>query len=161
MFKKLRQFYYKQNSLSFVLLNYLLFVVLLPVPYYLLSVFFEIDKGVINKGTEDMSVLNLLIVTVIIAPLFETLFFQYGIIKILTYINPKTKYIAIFLSALLFSLIHWFGITYIIYTFLMGIFFGFLYFTTLKKGLIPYWVIVLIHSLYNLTVFIFNGYILK
>jgi len=161
MFEKLSQFYYKQNRLMFVLINYLILSLLLIIPFNLLNVFFEINKDLVNEGIKNMSALNLFIVTVIIAPLFETLFFQYGIIKTFTYFNPKTKYIAIFLSSLLFSLIHLYSLTYIIYTFIMGVFFGILYFASVKKGLMPYWIIVIVHSLYNFTVFIFNEYILK
>jgi len=133
----------------------MLFMVLV-IPFELLNRLFHFKNNINNPYIENSNTISFFVLSIFIAPLFETLFFQYGIIKTFTYFNPNTKFISVFVSSVFFALNHWFGIVYVIYTFFMGLFFGFLYFTSEKRGFKPYWVIVAVHALHNLTVSVLN-----
>ncbi len=149
--KRLSSFYYTLNPVSFILVNFLLIFPLVTVPFVLMVYIFNWEDIINNPYKGDFSV-SMFIIAVVIAPLMETLIFQYGIIKIFTYLNPKTKYIAVFISAVLFALSHWFSWVYILFAFMFGIFLGFLYLTSEKRGFKPYWIIAAVHCLYNLFV---------
>jgi membrane protease YdiL (CAAX protease family) len=87
---------------------------------------------------------------VIVAPVLETIVFQYGIIE--TMRNKFSAYICCFISALLFAVSHLYNPFYFIVTFLIGLLFGYLYYIggTIKKGI---FLTMITHVLYNLTIF--------
>lgn len=161
MLKTLKNFYLNCNLFLFIIVNWLILIVLLTIPFESLNTIFHFKDNINDSYLNHLDSVTLFILAIFIAPLFETFFFQYGIIKSFVYFNPKTRNTAIFLSSLLFSLNHWYGLVYVVYTFLLGILFGILYFTSEKRGFKPFWVIVAVHSLYNLTVFVFNEFSIK
>ncbi len=157
MYKRIIKFYYYLNPVAFVLVNYLLLLFILFVFFGIPDYFFNIMSGVKNEATTNLKPTELFITTVIVAPLLETFLFQYGIIKSIVYLSDnKYKTQAIILSAMAFTLIHSYSIIYMIYAFIMGLFFGILYFTSLKKKLYPFLVIAFVHALFNFTVFMVN-----
>lgn len=90
------------------------------------------------------------VLVVIIAPLFETLIFQYLIIDFFSK-KMQLKF-ACFISALTFALQHTYNLFYFVFALFMGIILAFLYVIGHKKN--KGFVLVLItHFLYNLIVF--------
>lgn len=91
---------------------------------------------------------------VIIAPLFETIMFQYIPIKLISILLNKKKqrikeYTCILCSALLFAAIHCYNITYIVITFLGGIIFAYLFILSGKRKEFPIINIAIMHSVLN------------
>lgn len=96
------------------------------------------------------------ILVVIIAPILETLLFQY-----LPYFYLK-KYSAIYtiiISSILFGLSHAYSIIYIIYGLTVGILFICAFFYSIKKYLQPFWLVAFCHFIYNLFAFCVNNFI--
>lgn len=89
--------------------------------------------------------------TVIIAPLLETFIFQYGIIKILRKINilKNNNLTIILISSLIFGLQHFYSLSYIIHTTILGIFLAYAFVVYERKKTSPFWVVCAIHSLKN------------
>ncbi|PJA05488.1 MAG: hypothetical protein COX71_06430 [Flavobacteriales bacterium CG_4_10_14_0_2_um_filter_35_18] len=96
--------------------------------------------------------------TVIIAPLLETLIYQLTIIEIVFKIKIKqANLIAILSSSFLFCLSHTYSIYYIFATFGLGAIFTTIYVVAKKREDInPFWFVVFIHFLNNLIAFVFN-----
>jgi membrane protease YdiL (CAAX protease family) len=109
------------------------------------------SEGIEKKfGTIADQVLWILI----IAPLFETLFFQYFIIENL---NKKfSAYVSCFISALLFGLSHTYNIFYFAFAFFSGIIFAVIYFVSSinKRGIIY---TLFTHVIYNTIALIINN----
>lgn len=156
--KKIIDFYFSTNLLNFIIANYILLLLIVLIPFVTTISVFNIPNQSQNPFTEYNNKYIFLFFATIIVPLIETFIFQYGIIKTFTYFKPSTKYFAVLISAILFSLSHSFNIAYIIFTFMMGLFFGGLYLTSEKRGFLPFWIITCVHGLYNLTVFILKEY---
>jgi CAAX prenyl protease-like protein len=91
------------------------------------------------------------ILVVILAPVFETLIFQYSIIDMVL-IKFKSEGLAILLSALGFSLIHVYSVQYWVATFLSGLLFAFLFLVLSRKNSKPILYITILHAVYNLFV---------
>lgn len=91
-----------------------------------------------------------IILSLIIAPLLETLLFQYALIELLL----KTKLSPLFIiaiSSLLFGLSHNYNISYIIATTISGFFYATYYYKLRNQGrLTGFLLITLLHSLSNL-----------
>jgi|LakMenE18May11ns_1017448.scaffolds.fasta_scaffold9717405_3 hypothetical protein len=95
------------------------------------------------------------ILVVIIAPILETLLFQY-----IPYFYLK-KYNAIYtilISSILFGLSHAYSIIYIIYGLTVGMLFISAFFYSIKKYLHPFWLVVFCHFIYNLFAFCMNNF---
>ncbi|MBX2897309.1 MAG: CPBP family intramembrane metalloprotease [Cyclobacteriaceae bacterium] len=102
---------------------------------------------------------NLLLIFVI-APIFETLIFQFGVIEITHILSKKSTLqspVSIILSTLLFSFSHFNGNTYLFAnSFLSGVVLATIYFIAMKKNLFPFLSTSLTHLMSNLFVFIMN-----
>jgi len=63
----------------------------------------------------------------------------------------KNKYLAIFISALTFGLIHYYSLYYVLYTFVLGLLWAWAYLNYYEKRGFGYafWAIVLVHALWN------------
>jgi membrane protease YdiL (CAAX protease family) len=94
------------------------------------------------------------VLVVFIAPILETLIFQY-----LPYFYLKKyryKY-TILISSILFGLAHAYSKIYIIYGFTIGLLFISTYFYSIRKNLNPYLLVAFSHFIYNLFAFCMNN----
>jgi uncharacterized protein len=108
----------------------------------------------LNQSIEPIDLsLSHFILAVIIAPLLETAIFQkMAISLVLTF--AKNNLIAVAVSAVLFGLCHYDSITKIFQTMLMGLCLGLFYTVLKQKGLNAFFLTALLHSSWNLFVFI-------
>jgi len=90
----------------------------------------------------------------VFAPLFETLVFQFLIIKGLFYIQPLKKYpaVAILISAIVFSLVHNNPFTVIFAGVVLA--YNFYFFNKHRSASFAYWSTVLLHCFYNLVTYL-------
>jgi membrane protease YdiL (CAAX protease family) len=127
---------------------------------FLFSIFFSsiarfFFDEVVSEGIEKKfgTIADQALWILIIAPLFETLFFQYFIIENL---NKKfSPYLSCFISALLFGLSHTYNLYYFAFAFFSGIIFALIYYigSINKRGIIY---ALLTHVIYNTIAFIIN-----
>ncbi len=96
------------------------------------------------------------VLVVFIAPILETLIFQY-----LPYFYlKKYRYIyTILTSSILFGLAHAYSIIYIIYGFTIGLLFISTYFYSIRKNLNPFMLVAFSHFIYNLFAFCMNNFV--
>ena len=101
-------------------------------------------KGFLNCKEE-------FILVVIVAPILETLIFQYLIIN---FFLTKTKsFYACVISSLIFALQHMYNLFYFVLTLFVGLIFAYLYVIGKKRNY-GFILVAVAHSLYNLIVFI-------
>lgn len=98
------------------------------------------------------------IITVLIAPVLETLIFQFGVIELFFKLQNKNKVLlAALASAMLFSLSHYYNLFYMLGSFILGLGFAIFYIIAKsRKDVNPFWLLACIHSLINLVAFIVN-----
>ena len=92
-------------------------------------------------------------IAIIIAPIIETLLFQFGVFKLMQ-LNKFTrdKYVHyIIISSLLFGLEHWYNLRYIIFAFSAGLPLAYTYYLYHKNPIKAFRFTALVHSLHNLT----------
>jgi membrane protease YdiL (CAAX protease family) len=96
----------------------------------------------------EISIILVLQVTVL-GPLIETLLCQKGIYFLLSQSKwlRKHKFYIVLIGGVLFGLLHFFSLSYIIVTMIMGIFFMYAYVIKRHKG--GYWIVVLLHAFVN------------
>ena len=143
-------------------LSTLKFIITITFCTFLVSLAFGCLVSILNVPISDTDVISnssfieQFIVTVIIAPLIETLINQYAIIKILRKLNilENRNLIIILISAILFGLGHTYNLQYVIHTFFIGILLAYSFVIYEKKESSPFWTVCAIHSLRNLTIFI-------
>ncbi|NFP92699.1 CPBP family glutamic-type intramembrane protease [Clostridium sporogenes] len=118
--------------------------------------FFYIEPSA-NLVVSESNFISEFILVIIIAPLIETLIFQYSIIKFLRNFNilKNNNIIIILISSILFGLSHPYSLTYIINTTILGIFLSYSFVIYENKNESPFWVVCAIHSLKNFTSFVF------
>jgi membrane protease YdiL (CAAX protease family) len=92
---------------------------------------------------------------VFFAPIIETIFFQFLPAYFLKRFN---KLIIIFVSSIMFGLLHWYNIMNFIYGLFVGLLFILGYLYSLKRKSNPITTIILAHSFYNLYAFIINNF---
>ena len=102
----------------------------------------------------EMSLLEQFFLGVMFVPIIETFLFQFLPFTLLTKIPFLKKSHIIILSALLFAFWHIYSIHYIIYTFIAGAFYMFLYF--MRVGKYSFLTIVALHALNNATSILLN-----
>ena len=104
--------------------------------------------------------LAVLFAGVIIAPLIETFVFQFSVIKILRFLIKNAAlcfYIALLVSALLFSINHWYSVYYLMNTFFMGLLYAFAFYIGQYRRDMPAFLLVAsIHGLGNLFAFVMD-----
>jgi lipoprotein signal peptidase len=100
--------------------------------------------------------MGILFLTVIIAPLLETFVFQYLIIEILYKLKINDE-IIIWVSALAFSLSHYYNFIYILAILFPGFLFSSFYLYLKKsKYKSPFLAVILLHAISNFIVFVIN-----
>ena len=100
-------------------------------------------SGVVN----DFSLSEKIWFLCIIAPIFETLIFQYAIIETLREKRVRLRW-AILASATVFALSHYYNPFYVVYAFFPGLMFGYLYFLP-GKVIYGCLVVLTVHMLFN------------
>jgi len=97
---------------------------------------------------------------VILAPVFETIIYQFSVIKIIRWIIKNTIWnfsIAIPISAILFAISHPYSIYYQISTLLIGILYGIIfYIAQYRKDWPAFLVVLILHASWNLFAFIMD-----
>lgn len=117
--------------------------------------------GSINMGNPffwDLSLSEQFVLAVIIGPIIETLIFHFVLIELLLYLLKKTiyrNYFVIVISAFLFSMVHYYSFSYLILSFFVGIIFSSAYIVAVKRGMLPFAIVFLIHSFSNFLSFLY------
>ncbi|MCB2291451.1 CPBP family intramembrane metalloprotease [Clostridium sp. CS001] len=149
---KIHNFFKNLSTPKFIIIMTLLtFVILIPF-YPILHFLSSISK---TPNARPLAYPSLFIYKVfvgcIIAPICETLTSQTLIIYLVCKIHKlkNNNIIAIFISALLFGLGHYYSISYMFQTFIVGILLAYSYVLYENKPESPFWVVSAIHSLRN------------
>jgi membrane protease YdiL (CAAX protease family) len=111
-------------------------------------------KTKLNKGFIPFnSLLNEIVLVIIIAPIIETLAFQYGIIETLK--NKYKPLTCCIISGFIFGLSHIYNVIYFLFGLISGLIFAYLYFIggSIKKGII---LVFSTHLIYNSLALILN-----
>jgi hypothetical protein len=145
------------NKLLFVIALFCI-AILITLPLNLFLEFFNY-KLESPHLKEENSLLQFFTI-VIFVPILETLIFQLGIIKLVLYFIGNKK-VAAFISASLFALSHPYGVFYILYTFIIGLYFVYIYFLSKRRNTNPFLTISAVHALFNLTFYLINFYIIN
>jgi len=105
---------------------------------------------------QDMPLRDQIMAAFFIAPIFETLLHQYLPIKLLQrfqFFKQNNLYLIV-ISAFTFALVHLYSLFYMVYTFLAGVVFAYSYILYQKdKKFTAFWVVTIIHSLFNIGIF--------
>lgn len=93
----------------------------------------------------------------LIIPFVETFIFQYLVIELIRTIKKikDSTFLTIIISAIVFSLSHYYNVLYIFYSFIMGVLLAYTYILYEKKNYHPFLMVMVIHILRNtITTFI-------
>ena len=121
------------NSLLFSLLSYLI-----------------TGNGLRNDAMDNMDTKDQFFIAVLVAPIIETLIFQYALIESIRQ-KIKPSY-ACLLSAFAFALVHFYSVYYFLFALIGGLTFAYMYY--LEKSVIKSILVVLTaHILYNLLIY--------
>ena len=101
------------------------------------------------------------ILVIFVAPILETIIYQYFPYKIINYLeifkkDKVKKNFTIIASSIFFAISHPYSITYVLYSFLVGLIFISLYYFSYverKDGVYSFWLIVIIHAIINTLAF--------
>lgn len=121
-----------------------------PLYYLYLSKYDILFMPTPNETLMILPLYRQILEAVVLGPLLETLSCQHWMYLLLSlngWFN-RHKVAIILLGALIFGILHFFSISYIIYTFFMGLLFMSAYILRLNKN--PYWTVAVIHALTNL-----------
>ncbi len=114
------------------------------------------DATLIDTHLADKySLFTIFILTVVIAPIFETFIFQFLLIEILLTFKLK-KEIIIYISAILFAATHNYNFVYFIAIIFSGLIYAayYLYLKSKNKNALFY--VILLHSVSNLFIFVID-----
>lgn len=117
--------------------------------------------GSINMGDPffwEISLFEQFVLAVIIGPIIETLIFHLILIEILLHLFRKAFYryhFVIIISAALFSFMHYYSVSYLILSFFAGVVFSTAYIVAMKRGMLPFAIVFVIHSFSNLLSFLY------
>ncbi len=134
-----------QLIILFVVINTLNSLLFSAVAYFITGI------GLRNHSIDNMSAINQFLIAVILAPVIETVIFQYALIEsIRQKIQPLY---ACFFSALAFAFVHFYSVYYFLFALISGLIFAYLY--LLEKSVIKGSLLVLTaHILYNLLIYL-------
>ncbi len=148
-FKKLNRSYYRLLFLLSKMKIYILTFFILFIDILITLLFSLVLFPNHTAGPKFNTPLEAFILAVIIAPIFETFFFQNWVINSVLNKFPKAFLIATLTSSLLFGLSHWYSIEYILITFISGFLYGTLYLVAFKKISYPFLPVAIAHSIFN------------
>jgi len=122
------------------------------------------NQDYINTSLEGMGTGVIFLIVVILGPLIETLLFQFLLIELVILLFKSIKirggqFIGVLVSSFLFAAAHPYSFIYLLSAFLSGVIYGFFYIISKnRKGLNGFLVVYIVHSFYNLIVFLTNEY---
>jgi len=139
------------------------------IQYFILLLLLQILNGYIfnylNKNFfyfespffEEIPAKEMFFLVVIIAPIIETLIFQYLLFSLLNQIRIKNTLIIVLLMSFAFSLAHWYHWLYVVATFINGFFLNYFYVYIYKyrNELVAVLLTIALHASYNLYGFLF------
>lgn len=130
--------------LLFLLSSYIVLVFFIPVLVVMYA------TGINTEGGPDGS-LDKAIEFMVIAPIVETLVYQYLIIRLFMYFAKSRKYYpcAILISAIAFGLVHTYNPAYIFFAFFIGLVLAYMYYFYSKQPAKAFWTVALVHGLRN------------
>ena len=148
---KLHHFFSSINSTKLVLI-FLLINLLLSYLFSLLTIIISsknLNDGFIAFGSIKKEIL----LGIFLAPLVETLIFQFGIIE--TAKKRLSPFFCCLVSALFFGAIHLYNMYYFLFTFFVGLIFAYLYIIggTKLKG---FFLVLVTHMIHNFLAFTFS-----
>ncbi|RUT78078.1 CPBP family glutamic-type intramembrane protease [Ancylomarina longa] len=146
------RFFQKTN----IVVVYLLFLALVLIPNFLVLFFPNIFENPVISMFEDVSEGALFVMSVIVAPIFETLIFQTAIIFIIQFaIQNKLKrfWLSLIVSSLLFALNHIYSIAYFFFGIYVGGLFVIAYYVAQKRKVSATLFVIAIHMMNNLIAF--------
>ena len=134
--------------------NYKLFFFIFFSIFFINAVFiitkiFIATKTILKLNSSDISLNHRILLSLIIAPLLETLIFQ-KLIFTFCRLYIKSNLICVVISAILFGLNHYNSITSIIQTFIIGIGYSLYYSILRKNDTNAFSKVALLHCLWNL-----------
>ncbi len=167
------------QEILFFLLRYVLFddiiILMKKIPFIFLCVFtnlivshlgsyiaynYDPDTFETLLLLDDKPLIIVFLVTVVIAPLIETVIYQFAIIVIVFHFFGTRIYsiiLAILLSSIIFGLSHYYNPTYAIVATFVGLSFAVFYvLAKFRKDISAVFLIFFTHSLLNFTAFIIN-----
>jgi membrane protease YdiL (CAAX protease family) len=130
--------------LLFLLSSYVVLVFFIPILVVMLA------TGVNTEGGPEVAP-DKVIELMVIAPVVETLVYQYLIIRLFMYFAKSRKYYpcAILISAIAFGLAHTYNPAYIFFAFFIGLVLAYMYYFYSKEPLKAFWTVVLVHGIRN------------
>ena len=143
-----------KNNVITTLLFFLLLVILNGYFFnYLNSQFFKLNNNAFDSFTKQ----ELFVVAVIIAPIIETLLFQFLLYNFLIFMKLKNVWQIIFIMSFIFSQVHWYNWLYVVATFFCALFFNlyYIFIVRSKNKFLAILMVTILHSLYNLFGFLF------
>ncbi|MCV9932284.1 CPBP family intramembrane metalloprotease [Flavobacterium sp. LS1R47] len=108
-----------------------------------------------ENGLKNFSGLGKFVIVVILAPILETLIFQFTPNEILEKLKVRSYFLKITIPSLLFSLAHFYHPIYIVMSFIAGIILNKYYIDTKNETRLFFILTVLLHSAYNLYGYLF------
>ncbi len=131
------------------------FVVISVISNFLLVRLFILFFGALDMGSPfflEMDMSAQFIWTVVYGPIIETVIFHLILIELFLYIFKSTKYgylFSVMITAILFSMSHYYSLHYIVITFFLGIILGTAYIVAKTRDMLACLVVFLIHAIYN------------
>lgn len=115
--------------------------------------YFDNEFGSLYAFKEGTPEILIFLGLVVIAPIFETLVFQFVVLESLLKIKVSAS-IALIISTVLFSLFHYYSLTYILYILCSGWILSYYYLALRHQGKYnKVLLVILLHALGNLPVF--------
>lgn len=140
--------------------SFSIFLILIIINGYIFNfindTFFQIQDS--NEAFSQYSGKEVFFISIIFAPIVETIIFQYLAFYFLNNIlKIKNNVIIIFIMSLLFGIAHHYNWIYVVMTFFSGAILNYCFvFFNKEKGLrFSFFITILLHSLYNLYGFLF------
>lgn len=130
--------------LLFLLASYIILIPFIPIVIVIDA------TGINTEGGPDISS-DKVIELMVIAPIVETLVYQYIIIRLFMYFAKNRKYypVAILTSAMIFGIGHTYNLAYIFFAFFIGLVLAYMYYFYSKQPAKAFWTVVLVHGLHN------------
>jgi len=142
----LKQNFYKQ-IVFFYISSWVVTFLFMPLMY--------VSRNILGSESNKPDV-NAWFFVIVVAPLIETSINQYGVYKIcqkISYTKHKPL-LVIFISALIFGLMHFYNLGYVFFGFAMGLVLAYVYYFYHKHPVKAFWATTLIHALRNTTAYL-------
>lgn len=147
-----------QNKSYSILINFFSYLVLAILNGYF---FAWINESYFNysnvheNGLSSLSITGKFFMIVVLAPIIETVIFQYIPNEILEGSNLESYFLKIIIPSLLFSLAHIYHPIYMLMTFIAGIMLNKFYIDTKRQTRLFFILTILLHAMYNLYGYLF------